>query len=144
MVLAPPRLSVTIDTGNAPFPPEVDLILSAMNAGQFSGPTRRAVKRVPYRVRGQLRLFSDASAATVRTIYTRDANSRGLGFLTQHRLPLGHGGVVELPTPGPTSLGGEPVLQVACTLLRCREAAPGWFEGSVYFNREQAVFAVLE
>jgi hypothetical protein len=29
---------------------------------------------------------------------------------------------------------------VHCTLLRCREAAPGWFEGSVYFNREQPQF----
>ncbi|HSV14825.1 MAG TPA: hypothetical protein VLI90_11230, partial [Tepidisphaeraceae bacterium] len=68
-------------------------------------------------------------------LYTRDVNGRGLGFVTAHRLPLGYGGVIELPGPL-----GEP-LTIHCTLLRCREAAPGWFEGSVYFNREQPKFA---
>jgi hypothetical protein len=29
---------------------------------------------------------------------------------------------------------------VPCTLLRCRQASPGWFEGCLHFNREQAMF----
>ena len=46
--------------------------------------------------------------------------------------PLGYGGLVQLPRPD-----GNGTMTVHCTILRCREAAPGWFEGSVYFNREQ-------
>ena len=84
-----------------------------------------------YRVRGHLRLFSDSPGVQGRVIYTRDVHPRGLGFITPHRLPLGHGGVVELPTPA-----GK-IVSIPCTLLRCREAAPGWFEAGVYFNREQ-------
>ncbi len=121
------------------WPPQVELILSAIEAGRHgseqTGPTlageRRRTKRVSYRVRGRLRLFSDAPGDEGRVIYTRDIHARGLGFITPHRLPLGHGGVVELLTPG-----GK-IVAIPCTLLRCREAAPGWYEGSVYFNREQ-------
>ena len=47
------------------------------------------------------------------------------------RLPLGYGGVVDLPANDGT------ILSIACTLLRCRQASPGWYEGVVYFNREQ-------
>jgi hypothetical protein len=57
---------------------------------------------------------------------------RGLGFITSHRLPLGYGGLVQLPRPD-----GKGTMTVHCTILRCRETAPGWFEGSVYFNRDQ-------
>ena len=122
------------------WPPQVDLILSAIEAGQYVGPKapapaswaeRRKSKRASFRVRGRLRLFSDAPGEAGRIIYTRDVHHRGLGFITPHRLPLGHGGVVEIPTPA-----GK-IVSIPCTLLRCREAAPGWYEGSVYFNREQ-------
>jgi hypothetical protein len=122
------------------WPPQVELILSAIEAGRYVGPSapqlaggpeRRQSKRASYRVRGHLRLFSDAPGEQGRVIYTRDVHPRGLGFITPNRLPLGHGGVVELPTPG-----GK-IVSIPCTLLRCREAAPGWYEGSVYFNREQ-------
>ena len=128
--------------GHEDWPPQVELILSAIEAGRHGpesgagggplfGADRRRSKRVSYRVRGRLRLFSDAPGDEGRVIYTRDIHARGLGFITPHRLPLGHGGVVELSTPG-----GK-IVSIPCTLLRCREAAPGWYEGSVYFNREQ-------
>jgi hypothetical protein len=81
-----------------------------------------------------LRLHSDAADAEPRVLYTRDIHYRGLGFITPGRLPLGHGGIIELPD-------GENVQRIACTLLRCREAAPGWFEGAIYFNRDQPQFA---
>ena len=121
------------------WPPQVELILSAIEAGRYAGPSapqaggfeRRQSKRASYRVRAHLRLFSDAPGDPGRVIYTRDVHHRGLGFITPHRLPLGHGGVVELPTPA-----GK-IVSIPCTLLRCREAAPGWYDASVYFNREQ-------
>ena len=115
------------------WPPGVDLILSAIDAGRHDEPCdRRAMPRHSYRVRGWLRLFSDGRDADARPVYTRDANPRGLGFITPGRLPLGYGGTIELPDGD----GGTAV--VHCTVLRCREASPGWFEGSVYFNREQS------
>lgn len=124
------------DAGDGPpeaWPPQVDLILSAIDAGRDAEPhDRRAVPRHSYRVRGWLRLFSDGRDGDARPVYTRDANPRGVGFITPHRLPLGYGGTLELPHPD----GGTAV--VHCTILRCREASPGWFEGSVYFNREQS------
>lgn len=81
-----------------------------------------------------LRLFSDQHPTPPWLLYTRNISPRSLGFVSPHRLPLGYGGILELPGPS-----GEP-MQIHCTLLRCREAAPGWFEGSVYFNRVQSAF----
>lgn len=119
-----------------PWPPQVEMILSAIETGQHGARNRRAARRNSYRVRARLRLFSDPPLASPWMLYTRDIHSRGLGFLTSHRLPLGYGGLIELPGPD----GG--IVTINCTLLRCREAAPGWYEGSVYFNREQAAFAL--
>jgi len=118
------------------WPPQAELVLSAIEAGQHRtapvlGAERRQGKRASFRVRAQLRLYSDNPGEPGRVIYTRDIHARGLGFITPHRLPLGHGGLVDLPTPA-----GK-IVSVPCTLLRCREAAPGWYEGSVYFNRDQ-------
>ena len=121
------------------WPAEVDLILSAMESGRHGSASaaaagsaeRRTCGRVAFRVKGRLRLFSDAAHVAPRPIYTRDAHARGLGFITPHRLPLGYGGFVEFTGPD-----GRP-RRIQCTLHRCRETAPGWFEGSVHFNREQ-------
>jgi hypothetical protein len=122
------------DAGEA-WPAEVELILSAMESGRHGAPAapdeRRAMARIPHRVRGRLKLFSDTPDVSPRVIYTRDRHARGLGFITPQRLPLGHGGFVEFAGPD-----GRP-RRIQCTVQRCREAAPGWFEGAVCFNREQ-------
>jgi hypothetical protein len=112
------------------------MVLSAIETGQYSRRERRCVARAPYRVQANLRLFSDAPNTPAWTLFTRDINTRGMGFITTHRLPLGYGGLLEIIVPG-----GD-VRTIACTLLRCREAAPGWYEGSMYFNRQQMEFAV--
>ena len=125
-------------TDRAGFPREVEMIISALEVGGFARQEQRALQRNTYRTRAVLRLFSDMKGERPWTLYTRDVNRRSMGFVTPHRLPLGHGGVVEVIAPG-----GR-LLNVHCTLLRCREAAPGWFEGSVYFNRDQADFQTLE
>ena len=124
------------------WPAEVDLIISALAAGESraksgSSPAlrQREVPRTPYRVIADLRLYSDASGADCWRLYTRDVSTRGLGFITAHRLPLGYGGTVELLAPDGN------VIALNCTLLRCREIASGWYDGALYFNREQAVFA---
>jgi hypothetical protein len=117
------------------WPPEVDLILSALEAGG-AHEERRRVKRTRYQVQAQLRLFSDPPGTDPWILYTRDINPKGLGFITQHRLPLGYGGKLQIP-----STNGQ-IVTIHCTLYRCRESAQGWFEGALYFNREQWIFSL--
>ncbi len=116
------------------WPAEVDLILSALEAGHRPD-NRRRHARMPYRVAADLRLFSDAPGTQPSRLYTRDVSARGLGFITSHRLPLGYGGVVQLRSPS-----GQEV-SINGTLFRCREVSAGWYEGALYFNREQWIFA---
>jgi hypothetical protein len=115
---------------------EAEFIISALEAGShsFTGTERRKADRFRYRVTASLKLFSDSEQAPPWTIYVRDVGSGGLGFVTRHRLPLGYGGKLTINTPdGQTRT-------IDCTLLRCREAIQGWFEGSMHFNREQPAF----
>ena len=118
------------------WPPQVDLVMSALEAGKFArgDRDRRKARRKILRVTAWLRLFIDGPATPPWTLYSRDVHARGMGFITAHRLPLGYGGLLELPSPNGTWVS------VACTLLRCREAAPGWFDGALYFNRDQPAF----
>ena len=123
---------IGINEKGIPF--EVAMVMSALEAGAHGAKDRRNVQRASYRVPASLKLFSDLERKSPRQLFIRDINARSLGFVTADRLPLGHGGVVELPGPDGESLS------VHCTLLRCRQASPGWFEGCLHFNREQTVF----
>ncbi|MBA3272302.1 MAG: hypothetical protein H0T11_00320 [Chthoniobacterales bacterium] len=121
----------------AAWPGAVEMILSALEvAGGAKTREQRNFGRRRYRVRAALRLHSDPDGAPSWILYTRDANARGLGFLTPHLLPLGYGGVIHLESPARAHVS------VACTLLRCREISKGWYEGSLYFNRERNDFVV--
>ena len=112
------------------------MILSAMDMTPPAQTDSRHGRRLPYRVRAELRLHSDAPGDQPWIVYTRDVDPRGVGFISPHRLPLGYGGWVELLTPSGRRS------RIACTLFRCREVLPGWYEGALYFNRQQWMFAV--
>jgi hypothetical protein len=116
------------------WPPEVNMILSAMEAAPRPDNEHRQSDRLAYRVRAELKLFADDAQTAAWTLYTRDVDPRGVGFITPHRLPLGYGGWVELLTPRGRKA------RIACTLYRCRQVVPGWYEGALYFNREQWMF----
>jgi len=118
------------------WPAELDFILSALEAGQSGRRDQRSTARKMYRVQAAMRLYADGSRES-RVLYTRDVSRRGMGFVSQQQLPLGYGGILELPAPD-----GR-MLRIDCTLLRCREAVRGWFEGAVYFNREQFGFGLM-
>jgi hypothetical protein len=133
MAIGPPK-TLPLHSSTTDWPPQAEMVLSAIEAGQFPTDNRRTAPRRRYRVKACLHLFSDAPETAPWLIYTRDIHARGLGFITPHRLPLGHGGLIELP------VGESSPIHIPCTLLRCREAAPGWFEGSLYFNRDQPQF----
>lgn len=115
-------------------PDEVSMLCSALETGQHAAAERRTRRRRTYRTAARLRLFSDASGAEPTLVYTRDVDLRGVGFITRRRLPLGYGGLIELPSPD-----GR-LIRIHGTLIRCRLAAPGWYEGAVSFNREQPDF----
>jgi hypothetical protein len=129
-----PALSLALP--QIPLPQEVEFIMSALEAGRHVDTSRRARDRAAYRVSASLKLFSDNPQNPPWCLYVRDINAQGLGFVTRHRLPLGYGGILTIPTPA-----GKPA-KVDCTLLRCRESVQGWFEGGMYFNRPQIAFAL--
>ena len=130
-LLLEPDLSTRIDPT---WPREVGLIMSALEAAAAEWEDRRSLVRMAYHVRAGLRLYSDVAGNEIKVLYTRDVNHRSLGFISPERLPLGYGGKVELPAPD-----GQ-IATIACTLLRCREVAPGWYEGALYFNRNRKEF----
>ena len=120
---APPELA---------WPGEVDLILSAMEAGlRFND--RRISDRRPHRVRGELRYFADSPLDAPTPIFTRDLSPSGVGFIARDRLPLGYGGDLTLQLPDGTTT------TITCTVYRCREAINGWYEGSLRFDVEQTI-----
>lgn len=114
------------------WPPEADLILSAMDAAHpRRGNDRRGSNRTTYRARAELKLFADHPLDAPTMLYTRDVHDRGIGFITQERLPLGYGGIVEL------TLDTGRRLRAHCTVYRCRQAINGWFEGALHFSSPQ-------
>lgn len=125
--------------GEESWPADVDFIVSALEAaGAGAGFDKRRAVRVPYRAVGHLKLYSAGADEAAISVYTRDVCPRSLGFVTQAALPLGYGGILTLKGPD----GQE--LRLDVTLLRCREAVPGWFEGALYFNRQQLSFTPEE
>jgi hypothetical protein len=127
-------MTLVADDPDTHWPAEADLVISALDAARGQCHDRRQGSRRHHRVRGLLRLFSDRPGTAPWEVFTRDVSPRSIGFVSRHRLPLGYGGAIELTAPDGQKITAH------CTLLRCREAAPGWFEGAMYFNREQTSF----
>ena len=139
-----PDQSVVPARETASWPPEVDMILSAMDAAvssQSSSPSmgtsadRRSSSRHSYRTQATLKLYADPADAAPRVLYTRDADTRCAGFITQHLLPLGYGGWVTIVAPNGEEIHAE------CTIYRCRKTVQGWHEGAMRFNRDVWQFA---
>lgn len=128
------ELESPVEVASQPFPAEVEFVISALEAGPRPLHERQKRKRMRYRVRATLKLYSDEAGTPPTVLYTRHVNGQALGFLSDRPLALSHGGILRLISPQ-----GQ-MMQIACTILRCREAAPGWYEGAVYFNREQPLF----
>ena len=136
MILVQPILDdALVADASAPFPAEVEFLISALEAGPRPLIDRQKETRSQYRVRATLKLFSDAADAKPALLYTRNVTTHALAFLTNDMLTLSHGGILRIPKPS-----GD-IVKINCTVLRYREAAPGWFEGAIYFNREQAIFS---
>jgi hypothetical protein len=123
----------------AAWPQEAGMVLTALEAGSWKEERRRQ-PRLSFRVKALLWLFADAPGAAARILYTRDADHRGIGFVTRDRLPLGYGGILRVASPHAPAK----ILNIPCTLYRCRLAAPEWYEGALHFNRDQAEFMTVD
>ena len=116
MVLVQPSFDDSLLTdATAPFPAEVEFVISALEAGPKPLIDRQKARRSQYRVRATLKLFSDAAEAKPALLYTRNVTSQALAFLTNDVLTLSHGGILRIPSPS-----GE-ILKINCTVLRYRE-----------------------
>jgi len=123
-----------------PRPADADLIAEALVAARDlatdeSGDARRRDRR-PVRATAALQLLTDNPEDAPWALFARDADPRNLGFLTEHPLPVGHGGRVRLATAD-----GQ-TLDVGCTIYRCRECVPGWYEGALSFHKLQPALRV--
>ena len=112
------------------WPRDVDLIISALHAAGFEGDDRRDTIRRRHRVIARLSLFYNL-ANPPHQLFVRDCSERHLGFITLCPMPLGYAGTVELLRPD------AQVASIACSIRRCRECVPGWYEGTLLFNRVQ-------
>ncbi len=118
---------------------QASMILSAMDAageGRELAPwtaQRREAEtdRLPFRCKGKLRLFADLDGAAPWPLFLRDIEPRAAGFICPDRLPLGYGGTLSFEDEAGQSV------TVDVTLVRCRVCYGGWFEGALYFHRNQ-------
>jgi len=86
---------------------------------------RRQLERARYVVMAAAE-FVGESPPRRHTLYTRDANERGVGFVTQEPLPIGRDAVLHIAAVG----GDAGPLALPCTLVRFEKVLPGWYEGA--------------
>jgi hypothetical protein len=99
---------------------------------------RRTTARAEYRVDAHLRLLPEVDSEGERVIYTRDIDEWGIGFVTAFAFAPGRKAIVRLQAPS-----GKELLR-RCTVLRCREILPGWFESAVALDDFEALLSCEE
>ena len=127
--------TATVEADPDAWPPEVDLILSAMEAARSDIADRRTGVRHPRRTKAELNLFAHGPLLPPIVLYTRDIGAGGIGFITRERVTLGYNGMVKLTVPN-----GQ-VISLHCAVYRCREAVNGWYEGALTFAVEHPELA---
>jgi hypothetical protein len=112
-------------------PRDACFVISVLNGDQSGGDhqERRRFRREAFIAAAELEVLGDARPPRT-AIFTRDANRWGVGFVTQKPLPLARDATLRMWFEGE-------MMMIRCCVLRCREAAPGWFEGAVLFYHEE-------
>jgi hypothetical protein len=113
----------------ADVPQDARFVISVLNGEQGPAHERRRFRREPFITPAELEVLGDARPPRC-TVFTRDANRWGVGFVTQSVLPIGRDATLRV------WVAGE-MLMVRSCVLRCREVLPGWFEGAVLFYAEE-------
>jgi hypothetical protein len=110
--------------------------VSALNEA-VAAPDRRQAPRLDYQVVATLEPIA-VGPDDVRVV-TRDADSRGTGFVASGPLAEGSRAVLHLPSP---EADGE-TQRIECRVRRSRDLGNGMFEGSVEFLGEQPQFSEI-
>ena len=109
-------------------PIDAALLLQILAGHGGTDEHKRQIPRCPYVVTASLELADDPSRRR-RWIYVRDANERGVGFITQD--VVGEKGAATLRMP----VAGQ-VLELRCNILRFRKVMGEWYEGAVLLAEE--------
>lgn len=117
---------------DAAFAADAAAVVEEMLVGEEPRVDRRSRPRLKYRTVAKLQP-GGADDENI-TLYTRDADPKGSGFVSN--TPLAEDQEAMLNVPGPD---GQP-RRIACRVKRSRPIADGWFEGCVEFAGEQPVF----
>ena len=118
-------------------PEEVEEVMEVLDEAFPPLGDRRSLTRFRYRVQAVLKVRDEQFGLLCRTVFLRDVNSWDAGFITDEPLPSGgvrKSAILEVAAPDGRTLF------IGCELRRCREFLPGWYEGSVHFDHEEADF----
>jgi hypothetical protein len=117
------------ETASPPVPEDAQFVIAVLAGEQNLAITnRRKFPRCAYVTRATL----DVGVADARkTVYTRDANQWGVGFVSQEAVAVGAEATLHL-----AGAVGRPLHLRGC-ILRCREVLPGWFDGGVLLYAEE-------
>jgi len=116
-------------TNDTAIPQDARFVISILNGERSPNHERRRFPRRAFVAAAELEVLGEA-APPRRTIYTRDANPWGVGYVTQHPLPVGRDATLRI------WIAGEMLMLRSC-ILRCREVLPGWFEGAALLYNEE-------
>ena len=110
-------------------PADAQIVISMLNGEAGPALDRRRFTRTSFQMAGALETLGEAIPMRW-TIYTRDANQWGVGFVTQQPLPVAKDVIVTLTAGGQT-------LRLRGSIVRCREVMPGWYDGAVLLHEEE-------
>ena len=118
---------------SASVPLDAALVFQILAGRDAADHHQRQLPRRPYVVTASLELDDDRCPNRPprrRWIYVRDANERGIGFITQDVLPATGSATLRIP------VGGD-ALELRCTILRMRKVMGEWYEGAVLLVEEE-------
>ena len=106
-------------------------VREAFNALESFAPRceRRKLRRTRYYAAAEML----ASLGGPAPVYTRDVNPWLIGMVTSCHLNNYDHVMLHLPLP-------NQMLEVECTVRRCVEFIPGWYDCSLHFRHEQSLF----
>jgi hypothetical protein len=123
------------DTGPAAaVPTDAQIVIAILNGEAGPALDRRRFARSAFQMAGALESIGDAIPMGW-TIYTRDANQWGIGFVTQDPLPVAKDVTLHI------AAGGQ-LLRLRGCIVRCREVMPGWYDGAVLLHEEEPCLAL--
>ena len=110
-------------------PGDAQIVISMLNGEAGPGLDRRRFARTSFQMAAALESVGEPIAMRWG-IYTRDASQWGVGFVTQHPLPVAKDVMLTI------AAGGQ-MLRLRGSIVRCREIMPGWYDGAVLLHEEE-------